>query len=388
MKKILSFLLIFSILFPWMNVFAEENSTNLIVNAKSGILIEASTGQILFEKNKDEKLAMASLTKMVAQILILEQIEQGKLKWDEIVTVSKNAADMGGSQIYLSVGEKMTVRDLFKGISMASANDATVALAERVGGTEEEFVEMMNQKAKELGLKNTVFKNPTGLDEDGHYSTAADLAAIARELLKHEQILEFSSVYEDYLRTDTPNKFWLVNTNKLVRFYEGADGLKTGHTDNALYCLAATAKKDGMRLIAIVLGEENTKIRNSETMTLLDYGYNMYKVNVLKKKGEAVGEISIEKGNKEKVSVVPVLDIGILSKKSDKDKKYDIQLEINRAKLPMKVGDVVGKAKVVENGKVLEEVDLTVKENIEPIGFFSLFFKTLKDMVTGKITIR
>ena len=388
MKKFFLLLMIGSLFLPLCNVYAEEDTTNLIANAKSGILIEASTGQILFEKNKEEKLAMASLTKMVAQILILEQIEQGKLKWDEVVTASKNAADMGGSQIYLSVGEKMTVRDLFKGISMASANDATVALAERIGGTEQEFVKMMNAKVKELGLKNTAFKNPTGLDEEGHYSTAYDLVMIARELLKHEQILEFSSVYEDYLRTDTPNKFWLVNTNRLVRFYDGADGLKTGHTDNALYCLAATAKKDGMRLIAIVLGEENSKVRNSETMSLLDYGYNMYKVNTLKKKGEAVGELAIEKGSKEKVQVVPVLDISILGKKSEKDKKYDIKLDINTPKLPIKVGDIVGKASVFDNGKKIQEIDLTVKENIEKIGILKLFWNTLEDMVTGKITIK
>lgn len=387
MKKFILMLLIVTTLigiFPT-SVNAEEN---LIQNAKSGILIEAMTGQIIFEKNKDEKLAIASLTKMVAQILILEEIEKGNLGWDEKVTVSANASGMGGSQIYLSTGEVMTVRDLMKGISMASANDATVAMAEKIAGTEEQFVKMMNDKVKELGLKNTVFKNSTGLDEEGHYSTAYDLAIIAQELLKHEQILEFSSVYEDYLRVDTPNKFWLVNTNKLVRFYEGADGLKTGHTDNALYCLAATAKQEGMRLIAIVLGEEVSKVRNSETMALLDYGYSLYKVTTIKKKGEVLGQINLEKATKETIDVVPVLDISVLNKKSEQDKNYDLELKINEIRLPLKVGDIVGKALVKEDGKVIQEVNLTVKENVEKSGFFHLLLKNLEDIVTGKITIK
>ena len=186
-------------------------------NGKSGILIEANTGKIIFEKNKNEKVAIASMTKMVAQIIILEQVEAGKIKWNDIVTVSKNAADMGGSQIYISEGEKISIEDLMKGISMASGNDATVAMAEVIAGSEEKFVKMMNKKVRELGLKNTYFKNCTGLDEDGHYSSAYDMAMIARELVvNHSEILRFSSMYEDYLRENTDNKFWLVNTNKVV----------------------------------------------------------------------------------------------------------------------------------------------------------------------------
>jgi len=190
--------------------------TSLIPNATAGVLMDVTTGEIIFEKNKDEQVAVASMTKMVAQIIILEQIEAGKIKWNDVVTTSENASGMGGSQIYLTTGEEMTVEDMMKGISMASANDATVAMAEFIAGSEVEFVEMMNKKVKELGLKNTYFKNCTGLDEQGHYSSAYDMALIARELLKHEKILEFSSVYEDYLREDTDNKFWLVNTNKVV----------------------------------------------------------------------------------------------------------------------------------------------------------------------------
>ena len=359
---------------------------SLIPNATAGILMDATTGEIIFEKNKDEQVAVASMTKMVAQIIILEQIEAGKIKWNDIVTASANASGMGGSQIYLTTGEKMTVEDMMKGISMASANDATVAMAEFIAGSEVEFVEMMNTKVKELGLKNTFFKNCTGLDEDGHYSSAYDMAVIARELLKHEKILEFSSVYEDYLREDTDNKFWLVNTNKLVRFYEGADGLKTGHTDAAKYCLAATAKRDDLRLIAIVLGEENSQVRNSETMSLLDYGFNNYKIEILKTTDDIVKEISLDKATSPKISLVPLNDIAILSKKSADTKKYAYDIKITNNNLPLKIGDEVGKIIIKDsnNEKIKEEI-LTVTENIDKLNFLELFGKTITDMMVGNM---
>lgn len=367
----------------------EENSnpdTSLIPNATAGVLMDMATGEIIFEKNKDEQVAVASMTKMVAQIIILENIESGKIKWTDIVTASANASGMGGSQIYLTTGEEMTVEDMMKGISMASANDATVAMAEFIAGSEVEFVEMMNNKVKELGLKNTFFKNCTGLDEEGHYSSAYDMAVIARELLKHEKILEFSAVYEDYLREDTDNKFWLVNTNKLVRFYEGADGLKTGHTDAAKYCLAASAKRDDLRLIAIVLGEDNSQTRNSETMSLLDYGFNNYKIEILKTTDDIVKEISLDKATSPKISLVPLNDIAILSKKSDDTKKYTYDIKITNNNLPLKIGDEVGKiiVKDSDNNKVKEE-GLTVTENVDKLKFLELLEKTLTDMIVGNM---
>ena len=372
---------------------SEENTnidnttdTSLIPNATAGILMDATTGEIIFEKNKDEQLAVASMTKMVAQIIILENIEAGKIKWDDIVTASANASGMGGSQIYLTTGEEMTVEDMMKGISMASANDATVAMAEFIAGTEVEFVEMMNKKVESLGLKNTHFKNCTGLDEEGHYSSAYDMAVIARELLKHEKILEFSSVYEDYLREDTDNKFWLVNTNKLVRFYEGADGLKTGHTDAAKYCLAATAKRGDLRLIAIVLGEENSSTRNSEAMSLLDYGFNNYKLEILKTTEDIVKEISLDKATSPKISLVPLNDLAILSKKSEDTKKYTYDIEVTNNVLPLKVGDEVGKiiVKDSDNNVVKEEI-LTVTEDVDKLSFLELLGKTLADMMIGNM---
>ena len=381
MKKRFFLLLLLCTFIPF-SVNALENK-NLIENATSGLLMEQSTGEIIFEKDKDKQVAIASMTKMVAQTIILERIEEGKINWEDIVSVSQNAADMGGSQIYLTAGEKMSVKDLFKGISMASANDATVAMAEYIAGSEEAFVKLMNKKVKELGLKNTVFKNCTGLDEEGHLSTAYDMAIIARNLLNHEKILDFSSVYEDYLRQDTENKFWLVNTNKLVRFYEGADGLKTGHTDAAKYCLAATAKKDGMRLIAVVLGEESSKVRNSETMALLDYGFNTKKVTVVKEKGKTVKEISFDKGDKEKISLVPKYDVGVLEDKSNSGHKYTYDIKTKKIELPVKKGDVLGKIVVKEKNKKITEVDLVSKTDIHKLNYLELYIETVKNSILG-----
>ena len=268
----------------------------LAENAKSAILIEASTGEVLFEKNADEKLVPASMTKMMSMLLILEAIENGVLKWDQVITVSENASSMGGSQILLETGEKMTVKDLFKGVAIASGNDAVVALAEASYGSERVFVSHMNKRAKELGLKNTNFKNPHGLDTADHYSSARDMSLIAKALSKHEKVFEFTSVYEDYLRQNTDRKFWLVNTNKLVRFYDGVDGLKTGFTDGAGYCITATAKKDGMRIIAVVMGEATSKIRNKEISEMLDYSFAQYKIEDLLKSKNSLGKYRVNSG--------------------------------------------------------------------------------------------
>lgn len=384
MKLICKFLIVVLLVCPFF-VNAEDTS-DPIPNAKAGILIEANTGKIIFEKNKNDKLAIASMTKMVAQIIILEQVESGKLKWDDVVTVSKNAADMGGSQIYISEGEKITVEDLMKGISMASGNDATVAMAEKIAGSEEKFVKLMNKKVKKLGLKNTFFKNCTGLDEDGHYSSAYDMSMIARELVvNHSEILRFSSMYEDYLRENTDNKFWLVNTNKLVRFYEGADGLKTGHTDNAGYCLAATAKKNNMRLIGIVLGEENSKVRNSETMSLLDYGFLNTQFNLIKKSGEVVEKIKLDKSNRKIIDVALKDDLGVIEMADDNKHNYKYRIVLDDIKLPLKSGSIVGKIIVSEKNKDILEGDLVINDDIKKLSFLELFYNNFKSIADGEL---
>ncbi len=356
----------------------------LITGARSGLLMEMSTGEILFEKNIHEEVAVASMTKMMSQILILEAVEDGKIKWDDQVQVSSNAASFGGSQIWLQPNEVMSVRDLMKGISMASANDATVALAEEIAGSEEEFVKLMNKKAKELGLEHTNFVNSTGLDVENHYSSAYDLAMIAKHLLnEHPAILEFSSVYEDYLRENTPNKFWLVNTNKLIRFYEGADGLKTGHTDAAKYCMAVTSKQSDMRLLAVVLGEETAAIRNQETSNLLDYGFQNYQIHMLKRKDEVLQEVRFEKADKEKVSIVPTSDVTTLLKKNERGGNYTYQVQLNDVKIPIKKGDVVGKLQIQLDGKTVREAEVTVSEDVQKLGVLKLWGNFLRDIVTG-----
>ena len=377
MKKLLLLIVLF---FPF-NVFADD----LIPNARSGILIEANSGKIIFEKAKDKRVSVASMTKMVAQIIILEEIEKGSIKWDDIVVASRNASDMGGSQIYLEEGEKMSVRDLMKGVSVASGNDATVALAEYISGSEDKFVKRMNKKVKELGLKNTHFTNCTGLDEKNHYSSAYDMGVIARELVvNHPKILEFSSIYEDYLREDTTDKFWLVNTNKLIRQYEGTDGLKTGHTDDAGYCLAATSKRDNIRLIGIVLGEKDSKIRNSETINLLDYGFNNVKVNVLKEKGSIIDNLSIEKANIQKVPILLKNDLIVIDGPSDK-KKIKYKVQFNNYNLPIKKKTVIGKIKAFYKKKLISEEDLIIGESIRKIDYCNLLKDQLFNLLLGNI---
>lgn len=252
MKRLLSTLLIGIMLLTFApSAFAKQDgkrTSELAHEAKSAVLIERDTGKVLYNKNSNERLAPASMTKIMTMLLIMEALDKGKIKMSDKVRTSEHAASMGGSQIFLEPGEEMTVKEMLKGIAIASGNDASVAMAEFISGSEEEFVKKMNKKAKELGLKNTSFKNPTGLTEEGHYSSAYDMAIMAKELLKYESITKFTGTYEDYLRENTDKKFWLVNTNRLIKFYPGVDGVKTGYTGEAKYCLTASAKKGNMRV--------------------------------------------------------------------------------------------------------------------------------------------
>ena len=379
MKKFMLFLIL---LFVFITPISAEDLT---LNAKSSILIEASTGKILYEKNKDERYAPASMTKMMSLVIIMDNIYNGNLRLDEMIKTSKNASGMGGSQIFLKEGEEMSVDDMLKGITIGSANDATVALAERIAGSEEAFVKIMNEYAKKLGLKNTHFKNCTGLDENDHYSSAYDMSVIARELVKHEKILNYSSIYETYLRSDTDNKFWLVNTNKLVRFYKGVDGLKTGYTDTAGYCLTATINKDNMRVIAVVMGEDSSTTRNSEVSRLLDYAYNLYKKDTYITKEEVLGNAKDEKGNVEYANIVTIDDISIINKKEYKRGEIKFELDLKYLKAPIKKGDVVGKIKVIENGNIISEADVTVDKNIDKAGYFTMFIRNLKEIISANV---
>lgn len=381
MKKILC-LLICIYLLP-INVLASP--LDLAPNAKSAILIETSSDKIIYEKGIHERLAPASMSKIMSMLLIVEAIEDKRLSWNEKIKVSANASGMGGSQIFLETNEEMTVTDLFKGIAVASANDATVALAERIGGSEEVFVNMMNKRAKQLNLKNTNFMNSTGLDETNHYSSAYDIAIIAKELIKHEEVLKYTSIYEDYLRADTDSKFWLVNTNKLVRFYKGVDGLKTGYTTAAGYCLTVTALKNDMRLIAVVLGEKDSSVRNEEVTKMLDYGYNQYTVEQLISKETNLGRIKIEKANKKYVDIVPKEDINILYKKGEAKKNITYDIKIFKVKAPLKTGAKVGEIYIKDNKTIIRTIDITINNDVRKANIFDLYGRNLKDVLTGDI---
>lgn len=383
MKKILILLLLL-ISIPLVKA---EETEDLAPNAKSAIMIEASTGEILFQKNKDEKLAPASMTKMMSMLLIMEEIENGNLKWNEMITTSEKASSMGGSQIFLKVGEKMTVEDLLKGVAIASGNDAVVALAERVSGSEEQFVKRMNIRAKDLGLKNTNFINATGLTADNHYSSAYDMSLIAKELVKHEKILEFTSTYEDYLRKDTKSPFWLVNTNRLVRFKEGVDGLKTGFTDEAGYCLTATMKKDNMRLITVVMKEENTSKRSEDTTKMLDYGFNIYMVQTILDEKTTIEKKKVELGKTLTTEIVPKENITILNKKSDDQKNITYKTNINKIIAPVKKGDKVGTIDIIEDNNIISTIDATVKEDISKANILTIYLRNIKEIISGNLKI-
>lgn len=392
MKKILR-LMLFLLMAPTMVLASEtkqvikETSSDLAQNATSAIMIEASSGKILFEKNSHEKLAPASMTKMMSMLLIVEAVEDDIISWDQKVTVSENASGMGGSQILLETGEQMTVEDLFKGVAIMSGNDAVVALAETVAGTEDEFVKMMNKRAKELGLKDSVFKNPHGLDDANHYSSAYDMSLIAKELVKHERVLKYTSTYEDYLRKGTDRELWLTNTNKLTRFYSGVDGLKTGYTKEAGYCLTATAKRDGMRIITVVMGEPDTKTRNSETSTMLDYAFAQYKVEELINKNSIVAKTEVEKGKNKYTKIVPKDSVTLLTKKTEKIGKITYNLNLRKVKAPVKKGTTLGELEVKRDGKVVDKVEVTVKENIKKANFIELYLRYLGDIINGDITV-
>lgn len=380
MKKIIFLFITLFLLVPVIkadDVFAPSS--------KSAILIEASTGEILYEKNANERLKPASMTKMMTLLLTFEAMERGDLKLEDEVIVSMNASGMGGSQILLETGEKITVDNLIKGVTIASGNDAAVALAEKIGGTEEYFVEMMNKRASELGLKDTHFQNAHGIDEDNHYSSAYDMSVIARELLKHEKVTEYSKIYEMYLRENTNRKVWLVNTNKLVRFYDYIDGLKTGYTGGAGYCITLTGVKNGMRLIAVTMNEPSIQTRNKETLGLIDYGFAQYELETLLSKESVIANKDIAKSTQRKVDIVPLENIKVLNKKMQNKKNVTYKIDINSLEAPIKKGDKVGSITLIENDKETRTIPLTVKNDVKRANIFELYLRNMKELLLGQI---
>ncbi|WP_226034624.1 D-alanyl-D-alanine carboxypeptidase family protein [Aquibacillus saliphilus] len=362
----------------------EENSDELKLaeNSKSALLLERDTGKILYEKNAHEKLPPASMTKIMTLVLIMEALEDEKIKLDETVRISDYAASMGGSQIFLEAGEEMIVKDLLKGVAVASGNDASVALAERIAGSEQAFVRMMNEKAKMLGLENSLFQNTTGLPAENHYTTAYDMALMAKELLKYEEITEYTSIYEDYLRKDTEDEFWLVNTNKLVKFYDGVDGLKTGYTSEAKYCLTATAKKNGMRTVAVVMGADTPKKRNSDVSQMLDYAFNHFDTKQLFQSKQPISKLDLIKADKNNVDIVTEESVSLVHKKGEKLEGIKTTIKVNQdIVLPLKKGDKVGELVVELDGKVLSETSLIIDQDVEKAGLWTLFKRSMDEIV-------
>lgn len=376
------FLILISLLFFNINVVRAE-TVNLAEGAKSAYMIEVNSGEVIFSKNIHEKLSPASMTKIMTMLLIMENLDNGNLSLDEKVRASSHASSMGGSQIFLEAGEEMTVRDLLKGIAVASGNDASVAMAERIGGTEENFVSMMNERAKSLGLKNTNFRNASGLDQENHYSTAHDMGVMALELLKHPEILKYTSIYEGYLRENTDRSFWLVNTNKLVRFYQGVDGLKTGYTDTAGYCLTATATKNNLRFLTVVMGYEDGAKRNAEVSAMLDYGFNTYDVESILNVNSKIGTITINNGKTIVNDIVPSENVSILYKKTSNKRAITMDISLFDVNAPIEKGDVVGKLDLIENNKVFKSIDITVLEDVKKANLFEVYFRYLKDILLG-----
>lgn len=373
-------LLIITMIFGLLGIQnVRADTTDYTPNAASAILIEANGGKVIHAKNEHEKLYPASMTKMMGMLLIMEAIQNKKLHWDTMITVSEHAANMGGSQIYLEPNEQMSVDDLFKAVAIASANDAMVALGEKIAVSEENFVKMMNERAKQMGLTNTNFVNASGLHDPNHVSSAYDMAMIGRELVRvgGDTLLQYSSTYDAYIREHSDKKFWLVNTNKLIRFYEGTDGLKTGYTSDSKYCITVTTMRDGLRLIAVVMREPTSAIRNAEIRKLMDYGFALYDTIGLFVKGQEIDVLNIENGKPERVSLHVANDVKeiVLNGQNESQATYEVIIEKNVA--PIAKGEVVGKVRITMVDGIVMEEDLVVMEDVLPLTYFDVLKNTL-----------
>lgn len=376
MKRIICFFLCTFFL----TVPAVHADKTIDTDAKSTLLMEASTGEVLYEENADEQLPIASVTKIMTMLLIAEAVDNGKITLEDMVPVSENAMSYGGSTMFLETGEQLSVHDMLKGIAVASANDGCVAMAEFLEGSETAFVEKMNEKAKELGMENTCFMNTNGLDEDGHYSSARDVAIMSQALLRHPLIFDYTTIWTDSLRD---GKFKLANTNKLIRFYSGANGLKTGSTSKALCCISAAAKRDDMQLIAVVLGAPTSAKRFSSAKALLDYGFANYKVQNIVTAGAELERIPVHKGVSTEVSACAAEDYSMLRKKSD---NAEITTEVvcdEFLNAPIAAGDRIGSV-IISDGINQKEMDLLAAEDVNRKSFADMVTEFFAMLMMGK----
>lgn len=380
MKKLLVFLLlVLSVFLSFNNVNNVYAEDNLSLKADAALLIEPNSKTILYEKNKDKRLYPASMTKMMGLSLVLEEIVNNNVSWDDKVICSSYASSMGGTQIYLSEGEEMSLRDLFKAVAINSANDAVVALLEHLYGSKEVFLKKMNDKAKELNMNDTHFNNATGFDDEEHYTTAYDMALLGSYLVSFGNlILQYTSLKEAYIRENTDSPFWLVNTNKLLKYYSGMDGLKTGYTSKAGYNLTSTAKRNGVRLLCVVMNEKTIQDRSLDTTNLLNYGFSLLKCENIFLKDSIINEIAFNTNSSIKTPIKVNEDVNIyLFKDEDKD-NVKIELIINDYNLHIKENDVVGYLKITTSRGLIYKYNVYSTEDVEKNKYINILWDNIK----------
>lgn len=376
-KIIVTVLFVFCFLIP-----LSEQSEAFELDIEAAILVDAESGQVLYEKNADQTLPPASITKIMTLLLAMEQVEKNTISLDDEVMISQLAESMGGSQIYLAANTRVKLSALLEAITIASANDASVAVSEAIAGSYNNFIDLMNKKAEELGMDNTNFVNSSGLPSKNHYSSARDIAVMSRELVKYPKILEWASIWVDYLQLPD-RKAMLVNTNKLIRDYPGMDGIKTGHTDEAGFCLAATAQRDNMRLISVIMRASSEKEREELTSRLLDYGFNAFISEVIVKKGEQVQNIEIPDGEKTITVAEAANDLKVIYQRGTADSLKKKIVISEQLQAPIKKGDVLGRQSIMQDDRLLASVDLIATEDVERAGFFTRLWRSFVNSVSN-----
>lgn len=376
-KIIVTVLFVFCFLIP-----LSEQSEAFELDIEAAILVDAESGQVLYEKNADQTLPPASITKIMTLLLAMEQVEKNTISLDDEVMISQLAESMGGSQIYLAANTRVKLSALLEAITIASANDASVAVSEAIAGSYNNFIDLMNKKAEELGMVNTNFVNSSGLPSKNHYSSARDIAVMSRELVKYPKILEWASIWVDYLQLPG-RKAMLVNTNKLIRDYPGMDGIKTGHTDEAGFCLAATAQRDNMRLISVIMRASSEKEREELTSRLLDYGFNAFISEVVVKKGEQVQNIEIPDGEKTITVAEVANDLKVIYQRGTADSLKKKIVISEQLQAPIKKGDVLGRQSIMQDDRLLASVDLIATEDVERAGFFTRLWRSFVNSVSN-----
>lgn len=356
-------------------VYAEET---LSLNGNKALVMEVNSGRILYASNENEKAYPASMTKMMGMYLVMEAIKENKITMEDNVTCSSIASSMGGTQIYLEEGEVMKVEDLFKAVAINSANDAIVCLGEYIFGSNENFIKEMNNKAKELGMNNTHFNNATGFDDENHYSTTFDMGIIGRSLVKdYPEVLKYSSLTEDYIKGNRNEEFWLVNTNKLLKHCEGMDGLKTGYTSKAGYNLTSTVKRNGIRILTVVMNEKSIQERSQDTIKLVNYAFSKLKIERLLNKGDVVGKYIFPNSMGDEVEICLKEDVDVVLLKEEDVSSLKLNMKIDDVKLPLQKDDIVGYLEVVDNEGNIFIFSVTVNENVEKKSFIKVWFKNI-----------